>query len=253
MKNNDWEVQILRFTGFLQPSAKPIYKNWWKRITGDDPENRNEKPKENIIEDSGKFKIDSKYGNLKLILKPERIDLICEPIFDINDPSIPTIGNYITTTQFFSDNIVSRLISDNEEFPDLTRLAFGAVLFKNQDNIEDVFNLLSSYLNCIDFNLISKNTDFQYNTNRPRIIEMDNLKLKINRLMKWNARIMNLLSINTSSNERILTAYPQVMMELDINTAVEEKQHIFNNNIIINILSILIKFANEICTEGDIE
>jgi len=254
MNNKDWEVQILRFTGFLPPSFKANHKAWWKIITGDEPENRIEKPKENLIEDSGRFNLGLNEGNLKLTIKPDRIDLLYDSIINLKSPEIPSLGNYGQIVNNYIENIISKLILDTNDFPPLTRLAFGAVLFQPVETVENIFELLSSYIKCIDFDSVSKNTDFQYNTNRPRDVEIDGNQITINRLMKWNARISQLIKFNPSTNIPQVSSYPAGFLELDINTAVKKDlQQSFEGDFTINVSKELVSLANEISREGDIE
>lgn len=254
MNNKDWEVQILRFTGFLPPSLKPNHKAWWKIITGDEPEIRIEKPKENMIEDSGRFNLGLNEGNLKLTIKPDRIDLLYDSILNLNSPEVPSLGNYGLIVNDYLENLISKLILGTDDFPPLTRIAFGAVLFQPAEPFENVFELLSSYIKCIDFASVSKNSDFQYTTNRPRDVEIDGNQITINRLMKWNARISKIIKLNINTNIPQFSSYPAAFLELDVNTAVrKDLQQSFEGDLIINVLKELISLANEISKEGDIE
>ncbi len=214
-----WEVQRLRFTAF--PLSNEISTNGdllWKNIKEFELERREDNPKL-----GEKVWIGSKKEQ-KLILKVHlvKIDLILEPKEPIliSPPELNMLGDLEPSVDTFK-KIIDQFLNKSESLPNLTRIAFGASLFKSVSDREEGYQILSKLL---PFTIDSKNTyDFNLQINKPTKSSTLN-GLLINRLTKWGVLNAKAELVSSANPDNIVHFSEKWLnhLELDINT---DKDH----------------------------
>src|ERR1700733_227996 len=112
-----WQVQLVRMTGFLTAGYKIEQVDWWKRLTGVEPENRASQSRLGLIQEQGEWM----GGLLVLSVQPARFDWV----LSVRDGDIAAnIGSFIQVKNEFQALLTPWL----KDCPPIQRLAFGGIL-----------------------------------------------------------------------------------------------------------------------------
>jgi hypothetical protein len=215
-----WSVGSLRLTAFPSPPLVNLQATRWIDITGQNPENVNEQPRQGMRQETGHFG----QGDLILTVKLDRIDLLYTVATTRQiQADLPAIGVFPDALETFLAIVLDWLTL--ETYPAIDRLAFGAILLYPTATLEDSYRQLLAYLPGINPDLRGSR-DFLYQINRPRKTETDIPELKINRLSKWATldlvEVLAKVSPSPESPKRVATSrYLACRVELDINTSSE--------------------------------
>ena len=250
--NTNWETRLLRFTGFTTPETqyfvKREWEDWWEIIAGSKPENRVENLREGIVTDSGTFE----NGFLKIHFRQERIDILFE-----HNPSGPsnlkleTLGSFNEASEHFKTNVIEFLLKETKDFPAFSRIAFGGIIYQTAHNLDEVFDILSNYIECIDFSKVAKSSDFLYQNNRLTQISLNGSDISINRLMKWSALVVRTMFINTATKEpKVHEEEPTCLLEFDVNTHVDNDLELDKTRTS-GIFNQFLDLAEELSIKGD--
>jgi|688.fasta_scaffold369657_2 hypothetical protein len=226
-----WQAQLLRFTAFTNMNFESMLQQWWSTVVEEDPDKIDVQPKLKLSIYQSAFNS----GRLLLQVQPGRIDWVY--IAEDSAPTeFPTLGVYSSVMPLFK-NTISKWMRVNE-VPELSRLAYGAVLVSPVSSKKEAYLQLAQFMPTVNIDT-DNSTDFFYQINRPRTVN----DVKINRLSKWSAVTAMLLPLN-----QIKIAS---QLELDINTSPDRTDSItvqeFNS-----LLETLIELGDEIAHEGDI-
>lgn len=242
---NFWDVENFRLTAFLSPSAQILEPNWWKALTGKDPDRTTLDRRIGLQQEEGKFKDEKIEGTLVLTIQPTRIDWQLVPLLDIPASGF-SIGSFTDSLEGFL-NLMQRWI---KSAPQIQRLAFGAILNKPVNSQKEGYDWVSNYLPSVK--LDDDSSEFLYQINRPRKSSAIS-GLSINRLSKWNVNLVGFI-LNTSNPERYITKPLQffVGLELDINTTPDFPGELPSENLPQVFLE-LVELGKEIVIKGDIK
>jgi hypothetical protein len=230
-----WEAEVLRLTCFQAPSAILQHSTWWSDVTGDSPENRVQQPKKGIYQDNGPFA----NGNLSLRIEPTRIDWI------FNKPPNDDASRFsFEEARRFNEGMLRWLMW----CPPLLRLAFGAVLTIPVESREEGYNRITHYLPHVK--LDPESSDFMYQINRPRRVELGGTVLAINRLSKWAISMVESRQITPFAEHIVVTRLFACRLELDISTPPDFKGELPHDKLG-TIFEVLVDYGREIATEGD--
>jgi hypothetical protein len=205
----DWQAELLRLTCFtrLGDVVAPTV-DWWARVAGAEPESQSSKPRRGAFEHSGPFA----GGALVLRTDVGRIDwLLRVAASDEPSSTVPTIGPFAEKLQIFQQ--VAATWFERDDLPQLTRVAFGAVLIHSERSREQAYNQLAAYLNRISIDPATQ--DFSYQLNVPCASSV--LSGQINRLMKWSAVSWQAVFVTDAGLAQEAPSF-SCRLELDINT-----------------------------------
>lgn len=246
--DSQWKVESLRCTAFPVQDANFDLSNWWTEIIGEQPEQVTTKAIEGTYNAQG-----SRLGGiLQLSVQPFRIQWTLGP----NPPDdqgeswqIPNVGGIDRITEFL-EVIKSWL----EVAPNLSRLAFGAVLLDIVDDRRAGYDQLDKLLPTVEVDS-SAMSDFLYQVNRRRssgAVE----GVRINRLSKWSVAAVSPMTIQIQGDQQMVQKFvgkpiSAVRLEVDINN-VPNPEHHFDNESSIKMFDELATMGLEISTSGDV-
>lgn len=248
----DWEVESLRFTAFVHPSAQVKPQGWWASLTGQDPENRAEKPSRGEFSEWGNYQ----KGALSLVVQPGRVDWFLAQVLptESNDLDIPqSLGDFSPTAWTFVELMTKWLPA----CPLTIRLALGGVLNRRVASKSDGYKELARFMNFVQLDAAS--SDFFYQINRPRMMNFDQ-KLLINRLSKWSVNSAQMMRVAVQQAPAVSGAAAlyspadslvfNCRLELDISTPAQQDE--IPAQQLPPILHGLVKLGEEISIKGDI-
>lgn len=249
-----WLAQTLRLTTYqLDPGPIENQSSIWSQITGESPEEEQNRPKEGRFIQRGR--VDGWTLDINGI--PGRVDLLLnygdQNMEEDQTVTIFRAGGYQEGIQVFR-KIVEKWF---EVGPPTNRIAFGAVLVQPVNEFHAGFELIDTYLPRIKDMYTEDSTDFLFQINRPRASKTIP-GLKINRLSKWNVLRMGLATLRVGIEEQPVTSVTPdaegfaVRLELDINTAGGLRDEISKNNRM-DVFSEMVELGQEISEHGDIE
>lgn len=243
------KVEVLRLTAFPADIIKnPEDYQWWLALTGESPENRTQSPRKAILHEEGPFK----NGKLILETQPIRFDLVHTAQTFEEPPSneIPTLGLFSDILQYFNE--LTNNLFNLQQFPPLRRIAFGAILVNPVKDRKEGYKKLVGFLN---FPIDADNSsDFFYQINRPRTINLFSQEIPINRLSKWSVAAYEMLTLQLKPELRSLSpsaSLHAIRLELDINTSPNLSVD-FDKDKLPTIFKQLIDYGIEISEKGDI-
>lgn len=239
-----WQAESLRTTSFPSSNMEFNVSDWWQDLVGEEPENRNLRPKERFQRDEGRF------DGFKLTLgnRPIRIDWVASPS-DVRDEF--WIGPFQDSLEPFLE-LMSRWFRIS---PPIRRLAFGAVLMQPVDDLRTGYELIAKYLPNITLDP-DGSSDFSYQINRRRDSLTGIEGLRINRLSKWSVAKRGTTRIALSPKEARASFFPTsetyaCRLELDINTTPDYQADLPHDQLAA-IFQELVDLGKEIAIEGDI-
>jgi hypothetical protein len=205
------------------------------------------RPRQGESQEEGAFAT----GKLILGIGPTRIDWLLTGASEQKSNGEDTLkmGAFPDVLRSFQELIERWFTLDT--CPSLIRLAFGAVLLQPGASPQDAYHRLGDYLPSVTLDPTGS-SDFFYQINRRRDSTTGILGLKINRLSKWAALSLVVLS---GIPERIVyhptmsTSF--VQLELDINTAPDFQGELERGQLQ-PVFSELVWLGCEIASQGDI-
>lgn len=242
-------MESLRATTFhrVGMSLEELTK-WWREVAGDDPENVVMRPREGVVQVSGPFE------GKQLVLggRTDRVDWILQPV--LGHPStptydLPTLGELSPAIKPLNAIVDLWL----RKSPDVTRMAFGAILVWPVVDLAEATRELSRLIPNVTLDERSS-TDFLYQINRPRTSKSRE-GLEINRLTKWSRMRYGALAIAIGSDSEVKLSGESgqlaCRLELDVNTSAgslepipqDEARELFRE---------LMDLGMEIAAQGDI-
>lgn len=249
LPKNSWQVSNLRFTGFIEPGHGLLDQNWWTDIVGTEPDSET-KTKAGEHVHTGPFST----GVLTLNYSALRVEWVYQvkEMISQDTPQFAILGNFEDKLEEFLQ-LINKWFSITN-IPVFTRIAFGATSLQPKETHKSGYDTLSEYLKEYVKLDSEKSSDFVYQINRPRKIDIGDRNLLINRLTKWGLgrldlaqRLLGLPEISTP-----MTSIFACLLEMDINTDQNSTQPI-NSNQIEAIFDKLVSLGKEIAAKGDIE
>jgi hypothetical protein len=242
MKNN-WLSETLRLTAFVTEQADMA--QWWKMVTGDEPDNRLSQPKAGILHEEGSYK----EGHLVLDVQPKRVDWVFIPAFEKHtaSPFAEELKPYESAKAVFLQ--IAKAWFKNA--PEISRIAFGAMLDIQVPDRINGYQVLAKYLHKVQID-VEESIDLFYQINRRR--NSKNIPgLALNRLSKWGVAQVEIGQASGQSREIVLKKTERFFarVELDINTLPEYRETIPQEKLSV-IFDELVSLADEIAEKGDI-
>ena len=234
-----WNLESIRLSVFLAEQPNPA-QDWWKQVTGLEPETTVNKRQTGELTDEGTF------GNWRLALNintlaQNRVDWIAYP----PAPSLigfSHIGQYVEQSELFFEALQGWLA---DTCPPSIRIAFGAVLINELQDKKTGYQMLQSFLPIIKADLANW-SDFFFQVNKKGVSKAVNY-LEINQLTKWNA--LRLTRVIFESTNVSPIDFHACRLELDINTSAENTS-LIDRNLIPAVSAELRKIANGYASEG---
>jgi hypothetical protein len=238
-----WSVESLRLSVF-HPERKDR-SGLWARLMGSSPESINERPRDQIFQEEGP----AGRNRLFLATQSQRLDWNIVPSLPANADATKLL--FLADIDQALSLVQGELEVSARQVQQIDRLAFGAILLQQVDNMSDGMRCLSKYLPFLDLER-REGTDLLYQINRRRRSNHVPHVL-VNRLSKWSLEYAQsgALVVAPARRPRLETSEPQTVVKLvlDVNTAPE------NNAISLDRMPILLTeflgFAQEIATRGD--
>jgi hypothetical protein len=133
---NAWCVEAIRFTFFFNEPQMGRNKDWWKHVTGTEPETMINKPQSGEYVESGPYL----NGQLELKVVFNRVDVILHYPFASMPDFEPSVN--------FTDAVRNLRVGINNLVFDVvpTRVAFGTILLHSIGNWIEGNSLISQYL-----------------------------------------------------------------------------------------------------------
>jgi len=235
---DDWRVELIRVTVFTRDEIPASGVEWWKQITGSEPDSISSKPQLRAFSVSGPL-LDSQFV---LNVGPGRIDWILGGIPTVDNP-VPDIGTYVDTEKQFAD-LVSKWLANPPIA--IVRLACGAIVhLPVADKIEG-YRLLSELLPPLDIDA-EGSSDLLYQINRPRTSTIIPA-LRVNRLSKWQVLLVSLVEAVAGRKTGIITL---CRVELDMNTPAESNDNLSGH--VGSLMPELFSLLREIVEKGDVK
>ena len=235
--NAPWRSMQLRFSAFSNAGqSAPYMRNWWYELIGTPPETISEEPRTNTVQLQGR----SEGSPLLMRAVENRIDFLQQ--FMEQSAPMPAYSDVLPSFE----NLAVRWLKLGSH-PPINRLAFGAVVAKPANRIEECRDVLDSYLPSIDMQKTALN-EFLYQVNRRRKSKTIH-DLQVNRLMKWSIQTIQQIDIKPSGVSAT-TVGLNSLLEVDINSA-PEHTNLVNRDRLVSLLKEFVGLAEEIMTDGD--
>lgn len=240
---DDWQVMAMRVTLFAAPQSLPFEaKDWWRTMTGVDPQQSTEQRHIAARMDEGPFL----GGGLVLSVQAQRISWELRPLLEVvtQQPGLPVLGAYPKVRDAFTEAVNSWL----PQSPDLIRMAFGCQLLLPTKDRDESYHRLAKLLSLpLD---PRKARDFQYRINRQR--QSTSLPdMEINRLQTWSAMFYH-FGIGIGDQQPVRTSEKYAcLLDLDINT-IQERIAPLPRSTFQELQNELVELASEIVLKGDV-
>ena len=246
-RRTNWQVEALRVTVFPSDISAISVPKLWDSVIGNDPDAINFQ--RDVIDAR-----EIKFGNGRIVLakQTDRIDWHYLSLQDTNTDNmqLPIIGRLEEELNAFSELATARFVSS--PIQSVNRLAFGAVLLKPVNAVEDGHLIMEGLLPQMNLNNVR---DFYYQINRRRKSRVD-AEIEINRLSKWNVYSGHLVTVAVNPElgqqmTRTTDLSVACRLELDINTFPERTEYLPSDKLS-EIVGELISLGLEISESGDI-
>jgi len=244
---SEWLAESLRLTAFLKTQPSLDLSGSWKALVENEPDAVEAKPKERLILESGSFC----EATLTFKYMPFRVDWMVHPSDKAVGEPYPNVGRFVEGIQPFLELMKKWLVGA----PELTRLAFGAVLVSPVSGHDEGYTKLSKYLP-FDVDLTARN--FRYQVNRRRASRLNLPGLEINRLSNWSCRERRMTAVMAQLAPSGLTTLREdspssfaMRLDLDINTVPEYPNSLGPRNLA-DLFSEFVDLAAEIAEKGDV-
>lgn len=177
----NWLVQQLRFSAFVQGASPQLLDDIWVLISPDRPETDDSRPREGFRRlaasaDDGSM--------LEVILMPGRFDVLRSPAASAEILPVVHLGDARPRVDSFASQISAMLPSLNIDIQ-IQRIALGLVLIRPVASREEAYRELQSLLP-VDLTP-ETSRDFLYQINHPETLQVGQDLLELNRLSRWSA------------------------------------------------------------------
>ena len=240
---SDWQVESLRITVFPEDNSQVSPSKLWDQHIGVEPE------EVQIQRD----RMDARHveyanGVIFLVKQRDRIEWRYVAMQDeVQLPRIQTIGSLDSELDVIVE--LSNSWINSMHFVPIVRMAFGAVLLRPAENLEDSFGSLDRYLPFLN---IENLTEFSYRVNRRRLSKVMP-QIPINRIAQWSLARFRSLDIALDRAEvHMATAGESLAsrLELDMNTLHGRTTPLPSKDLSL-LFQELVGLALEISAEGD--
>ena len=234
-----WEIQQLRATAFTLTAATDTEAaGWWIKATDSQPEETQSRPREGVLQQSGRFK----EKHLTLNSQQDRVD------WRLEDPFHPMPDIKDETVESFFSLVLNWL----QECPPISRLALGAILANPVSNRQEGYEKIAPMIPAIQIDP-KNSSDLVYQINRPRQSKASP-NITINRLCKWAVMYYGVIQVNLIPGNPTSRVVPDQSLhachlEIDINTSPENKERIDH---LTELFQEMIIWGDEISEEGDV-
>lgn len=264
-----WQAALLRFTIFPVPGITINLDEFWKAALAAEPNQVILDRKENRARAQGEFGT----GQLSLVAEASplpRIDWLWTPDEAAAPAEFVSLGAYEDALALFRTLLDPALAS--QVAPAAHRIALGLILRQPVDSRSTGYDILQPYL-AKSLHLDPLNsTDFLYQINRRRSVDVGSVPLLVNRLSRWSVYYQEARQVEFSlitsqlpllSPAQLLSEYFAAQVDLDINTVatqpitfgvVSPDNAVPTNPTLpyASVLPALQDFAIEIAKQGDI-
>lgn len=245
----DWQAETLRVTAFPLSPLEVEHLDWWHTVTGEKPEGRTLQPRTEQLQESGVIN-DGRFL-LNLSCASDRVDWVIgsPPPNEGLTGKLPTCGSFFDSVEVLR-NIVATWLP---HAPALRRVAFGAVLLAEVQDVRSGYIELGGYLPAIK--LDPDSSEFNYSINRPRKTLSDTIPIRVNRISRWS--VAKLMPFRIELSEKQVVSLPSSQgwvacrLELDINTDAEYPNELPKDQLAA-LLDGLISLGGEITEKGDV-
>ena len=243
---NDWQAETLRCSGFFAEPVEALDERLWRRVFGREPDSTQQRriPKPVVIEEGV-----SEHGQvLRTAVQSDRFDLHIAPVPTDETRGALLLGPCEATLASFQGTIRDWL--DSADCPVVTRIAYGAVLLFEVDDLETGNALLGELLSL----RVDGALDLEYKINRRRASAVMP-GLTINRVCNWSTvkAVLGYIEVpaNVEQPPTMSTQRPEVMcrLSLDINTVPSNMQPLSDLGCLFDEL---VAMGSEIAKRGDI-
>jgi hypothetical protein len=243
----EWRIHHITMIAFPIDAQLGLDQNWWKDLTGSQPESSTKKPQKR--EDSGPFED----VTLSLDIDPFRVSWTISPLVDLHNLPVnfPTLGGVFSRR----DWLVSLMSRWLDVSPPIKRLAFAGSLLQFVPTKEQSYRRLNSYLHGVDVD--PDTSDFMYRLNRQRESRTGVPGLRVNRLCTWTAAKLKFGLQAVSKGTREIRDVPlceeqyACAIELDINTAPDFPMSELPRDSLRDIFSELVDIGLQAAERGD--
>lgn len=222
-----WQAELLRFTAFFPHNSPAVASpDWWEKIVGVPPEQKQERPREGSSVQSANLE----NAMVTLVTTPTRIDFVYSalvaPEGQLENPEFRVVGDFYAEVEKF-DEYAAKII--NLAAP-INRLAFGSIL------LNPVADRKTGYMQLVDclptVSVDAENSrDFFYQINRPINSTVDGTPF--NRLSKWSVAVIQPFTIEISGagegarmSQFVDAGKSALRLELDLSTSAERVEAI---------------------------
>jgi hypothetical protein len=238
-----WQAQNLRVILFPEDPRAALHRDWWKDLTGNEPDSSIRKKVER--EDAGI------HSGMMLVASVDPLRLqwtVARAMEDALIEGAPVLGPYPEKR----DEFVALMTRWLPSCPPVKRIGFVASLLQEVPQRDDGYRLLNQYLPYVEVHTDS--SDFMYRVNRRRASKSPVPSLSINGLATWSS-VKILTSMTAFQGELPGKEVEKAerhycALELDVNT-VPDFQGILPPEHLAVVLQELAGVASDIAARGD--
>lgn len=242
-----WLTQLLRVTAFYRHPQEFDISGWWEELTGGSPEKDTNQPK------TATRTIEGPLGESTLVLGKTPIIVELRLLGSTESPKnidgIPAVGGFEEECPVFLDLV--RKLFKIQQFPNIRRLAFGAVLNLSVVEYEQAMRQLEPYMKNVTIDA-ANSRDFLYRINRIRPSTVGVSGLSINRVNVWS--VVSYQSVLAGPGVgKPVSSKPQYacQLELDINTS-QDFSDVLPTEKLGTIFEELVSMGTQIVAQGDV-
>jgi hypothetical protein len=238
-----WRASVLRLSMFSEDGRTPKTEGFWEAIFDVQPDNTICKPKMFERVDVGN------QNDMRVMLQSKQLENRVDLLFDVLEGSDGNQMAYVDAIKFYKQ-VAPKLLA-REEFKNVIRLAFGAIIVLPAHDAVSGYKTLCNYLNFdIEY---GEAKDLMYQINRPRQSKSVS-GIEINRLSKWSVATKFSQKFSITPHGAMAEAAELVsvgcLLDLDINNTPTDTSIPKSN--LLALSDELVSLADEIIKEGDI-
>lgn len=244
---NDWLLDAFRFTIFFTQSADRGSESWFEDVTGSVSETTEIRRVEGVRIDTA------------LIAGARHTLSVGEARADWNISVEPGDDDALKAGLGSANQLAKRFELFKPwlaHLREVNRVAIGVVAKAAADDRPSAYRILASYLPSLKLDP-EGSTELLYRINRPKIYNISEDKIKINRLSSWSTILVRRLSQEVRAGDeqvmssgRVTTVGHWARCELDINTDAEHVDE-FSPVSLRELPAVLVSSASEILDRGD--
>lgn len=250
MPGIDWVAESLRMTTFHNIGDLPSDASGpWESVMQRQPEQVSGRPVENLHVANGPY--DSIGMQLQCTVRPDRSDWALQ--YAPPAPGVPQTG--LVTVGPFGEVLPAFQVTCSKWLstcPNVTRLAFGAVLMAEARDLQDAYKQLDAVLPFVELHAANM-SDFFYQINRRRNLASVRNCLA-NRISRWSAAQVGSVEFLVEGNSQPqVSSGPDLFacrLELDVNTATRLTN--VSGFGAVRLFGELVNFGREISEKGDL-